>query len=770
MADSIKAQEQQHLDMVVAKIKQAQTAAKKRIGVAESDEAGIRKNFVNDLRLKTDSYEGIMETALSVRQQQQMLAERQNSWQHATTELSTLKRLEKRAYFARIDFQETPTSKPETIYIGLGSFSDTPDHFLIYDWRAPISSIYYDGELGAVSYQTPDGEQTVDVQLKRQFQIEDGQIVTLYDTDQTVTDQMLLSALSEHSDTHMKSIVTTIQKEQNQIIRDTHSDLLFVQGAAGSGKTAAILQRVAYLLYRYRGKLNAGQVILFSPNQLFNDYIDQVLPELGEHNMVQMTYYQYAGRRLPKIDIETLAQRFAETNSPVQKRLNALKGSLAFFNAVTGYADHLEQRDMLFRNIVFQGKVFIPKEKIQDIYYSFNRNYHLGNRLQATKEALVRILNRRISSEMKSKWVEDTIQDLSKEQLDSLYGDHPREFESADKEYQFLARRVVMTSLEPVRKAIVRARFLTINNQYVHMLRQMPERIDLAQYHLTTAEWQAGVDATVAALRDHQMQLLDTTPYLYLYDKMAGKSGDRDMRYVFLDEVQDYNAFQLAFLKSTFPRARFTMLGDLNQAIFTKENSHTLLHELSTMFDPDKTRVVQLTRSYRSTQQVTDFTKHILKNGEAVTSFAREGELPTVTVASDETAAIARVKAELARNDADHETTAIIGKDLADCQDLTTRLRAVGVKATLIQSENQRLAPGVIVVPSFLSKGLEFDAVIVWEASASRYQDDDERQLLYTICSRAMHRLSLVAAGTLSPLLDDVPADEFTVVPAVPVD
>ncbi|KRL94077.1 RNA polymerase recycling motor HelD [Levilactobacillus hammesii] len=763
MPDSIKAHEQEHLDAVVAKIKVAQTESKKRIDSAENDEAGIRKNFVNDLRIKTDSYEGILETALSVRQQQQMLAERQNSWQHATTELTTLKRLEKKAYFARIDFQEGAKSKPETIYIGLGSFSDSPDHFLIYDWRAPISSIYYDGELGNVSYQTPDGEQTVDVQLKRQFQIEDGTIVTLYDTDQTVTDQMLLSALSEHSDTKMKSIVTTIQKEQNRIIRDTGSDLLFVQGAAGSGKTAAILQRVAYLLYRYRGHLTAGQVMLFSPNQLFNDYIDQVLPELGEHNMVQMTYYQYAGRRLPKIDVETLAQRFGEVNTPAQKRISRLKGSLDFFDAVTGYADHLESSDMVFRNIKFNGKVFIPKEKIQEIYYSFNRNYHLANRLQATKEALIRILNRRISSEMKTKWVEETIQDLDREQLNALYGDDPREFESADKEFQFLARKVVMKAFSPIRKAIVRARFLSINNQYVHMLRDMPNRIELRDYHISVADWQASVEETIGKLKDHSMQLVDTTPYLYLYDKMTGKSGERDMRYVFLDEIQDYNAFQLAFLKFSFPRARFTMLGDLNQAIFTKENSRTLLQELSTMFDPDKTKVVQLTQSYRSTQQVTDFTKHILKNGEAVTAFDREGELPTVTVAADEDAALKRVVAQVKQNNAEDETTAIIGKDLADCRELTEKLRAKDVAVTLIQSENQRLAPGVIVVPSFLAKGLEFDAVIVWQASASRYSADDERQLLYTICSRAMHRLSLVAVGEISPLLSDVPTDEYEV-------
>ncbi|NLR08862.1 MULTISPECIES: RNA polymerase recycling motor HelD [Lactobacillaceae] len=763
MPDSIKAHEQEHLDTVVAKIKVAQTESKKRIDSAENDEAGIRKNFVNDLRIKTDSYEGILETALSVRQQQQMLAERQNSWQHATTELSTLKRLEKKAYFARIDFQEDPKAKPETIYIGLGSFSDSPDHFLIYDWRAPISSIYYDGELGNVSYQTPDGEQTVDVQLKRQFQIEDGTIVTLYDTDQTVTDQMLLSALSEHSDTKMKSIVTTIQKEQNRIIRDTGSDLLFVQGAAGSGKTAAILQRVAYLLYRYRGHLTAGQVMLFSPNQLFNDYIDQVLPELGEHNMVQMTYYQYAGRRLPKIDVETLAQRFGESNTPAQQRINRLKGSLDFFDAVTGYADHLESTDMVFRNIKFNGKVFIPKEKIQEIYYSFNRNYHLANRLQATKESLIRILNRRISSEMRAKWVEEKIQDLDREQLNALYGDDPREFESADKEFQFLARKVVMQAFSPIRKAIVRARFLSINNQYVHMLRDIPKRIDLPAHHITVADWQASVEETIAKLRDHTMQLVDTTPYLYLYDKMTGKTGERDMRYVFLDEIQDYNAFQLAFLKYSFPRARFTMLGDLNQAIFTKENSRTLLQELSTMFDPDKTKVVQLTQSYRSTQQVTDFTKHILKNGEAVTAFDREGELPTLTVAGDEQAALQRVIAQIKQNNAEDETTAIIGKDLADCRALTEQLRAQDVAVTLIQSENQRLAPGVIVVPSFLAKGLEFDAVIVWHASASRYGADDERQLLYTICSRAMHRLSLVAVGEASPLLSDVPTDEYEV-------
>lgn len=761
MAETIKQAEQAHLDNVIDKIKIAETKSQERIQQAESDESEIRKNFENDLRIKTDSYGGMMETALSVRQQQQLLGERQNSWQHATNELQTLKKMEGTPYFARIDFHEAGEPKTESIYIGLASFSDEPDRFLVYDWRAPISSVYYDGGLGEVSYQTPDGEQTVNVKLKRQFQIENGAIKTVFDTEEAVGDSMLLGALSERSDTKMKSIVTTIQKEQNQIIRDTKSDLLFVQGAAGSGKTAAVLQRVAYLLYRYRGHLTAGQVILFSPNQLFNDYIDQVLPELGEQNMIQMTYYQYAGRRLPKLAIETLSQRFSEDYDEAAKRIDALKGSLTFYDAVTAYANHLGKEDMIFRNINFRGKPFFSKEKIAEIYYSFNENYKLGNRLDGTREQLIKLLNRRISSEMRTKWVEQAVQDLTKEEMDQMMNNEPQEFSDADKEYQFYARKIVMKAFTPIRQAVVRNRYLSINAQMVHMLRSMPAIINLAEHGITKADWKASVDRTVADIKASRMTLSNVSAYLYLYDKMSGKRGERDIRYVFIDEIQDYTPFQLAYLKFSFPRARFTLLGDLNQAIFTKENSKTLLSELSTMFDPEKTRVVQLTQSYRSTQQITDFTRHILVNGEAVTAFDRKGDLPIVSVQKTQGATLQRLIQQIATNDEANETTAIIGKSLADCRQLTADLKAADVSVTLIQSENQRLAPGVIVVPSYLAKGLEFDAVVVWEASDTNYHDDGERQLLYTICSRAMHQLTVLATESLSPLFNTVPEDEY---------
>ncbi|AMV61010.1 DNA helicase [Pediococcus damnosus] len=756
MTDSIQKYEQKHLDGVITKVQEAIAKSSKDAKKAETDSKSIDKNFSNEVRINTSTYSGMMDTAISVRQQQQLLSERQNSWQHASQQLNVLKRLEKRPYFARIDFHEAGEKSDETIYIGLGSFSDTPDHFLIYDWRAPISSVYYDGELGNVSYETPDGTQEVDVKLKRQFTIEDGKIVTVFDTNETIGDQMLLKALGNSSDTKMKSIVSTIQKEQNKIIRDTHSDLLFVQGAAGSGKTAAILQRVAYLLYRYRGNLTASQVIMFSPNQIFNDYVDQVLPELGEHNMVQMTYYQFTKRRIPNMEVETLQQRFESRTDSVSKKIRTLENSLVYFDAVTKYAEHLGSADMKFRNLMFHDKPFASQEKIQGIYYGYNENYRLGNRLDATKEALLKSLNSRIGSEVRSKWAEQAVQSLNHEDLEKLYGGEPKEFDDSDKEFKFLARKLVIQALQPVRNAIVHNRFLNINAQYVHFLRSVPHLINLEKAGLTQADWQTYVEEVVASLKNHAISLNNTSAYLYLYDLIVGKKGERDMRYVFIDEIQDYTAFQLAYLKYNYPRAKFTLLGDLNQSIYSNESTSTLLAELSTMFDKEKTRVIQLEKSYRSTQQITDFTKEILKNGEAIEAFHREGDLPVVSVKPSFDLAVKRVQAQMSQNQKDGESTAIIGKSVAECQKITEGLRNQGERVTLIKTENQRLAEGVVVVPSYLAKGLEFDAVIVWDASDAMYHDEDERQLLYTICSRAMHRLTIVATEKMSRLLDRI--------------
>ena len=753
--------EQKHLDEVMDKIKIKEKSLDKTIDSAQGEARNLNFHYLDDVRLDYDDYSTSMETALTIQQQQQMLKEREHAWQQSTKQLDTLQRLEKSPYFARVDFKEEGEDKPETIYIGLGSFADDQEHFLVYDWRAPISSIYYDGKLGKVTYNAPDGERSVDMTKKRQFIIRDGKIENMFDTNESIGDQMLMNVLNEKSSTQMKSIVTTIQREQNKIIRNTSADLLFVQGAAGSGKTSAIMQRVAYLLYRYRGNLNSGQVIMFSPNQLFNDYVKNVLPEMGEQNMVQMTYWQFVSRRVPGMKVENLFEQF-EDEKQDDKVVN-FENSLDFFNAVTRYAKHLNKRGMLFKNIYFKSKKnpFFDKEKIKEIYYSFNENYNLRNRIDATQEQLITDLNHRISSEARKAWVSKTIESLDPQQLQALYDRPDQEFESGEKEEKFLAKKIVTKELKQVAKKINHHRFLNIRGQYLAFLRAVPKIVDLTKWNISESEWQVHIDQVKERLRNHKIKMSDITPYLYLYDLITGRRTDYTMRYAFIDEIQDYTPFQLAYLKYNFPKAKFTMLGDLNQAIFTKDASKNLLSQISKLFDPEKTDVVQLTRSYRSTKEITDFTKQILRQGEKIEAFDRKGPKPAFYKRDSIEKEYRALEDILTENDNQNLTTAIITKTLAEAKEVAQVLKERNIKATLIGSANQRLVEGTLVIPSYLAKGLEFDAVVAWDVSAKQYHELDETQLLYTIASRAMYKLDLTYLGEKSPILSSLKEETY---------
>lgn len=744
--------EQNHLKQILKMIRAKKSELSSSIKSAAGEAKELNSHFYDDVKLDYDGYSTSMETALSIHQQQQLLDERENAWQHAAKQLGIVQKLEKRPYFARVDFKENG-QQLETIYIGLSSFADKDNHFLIYDWRAPISSIYYDGKLGQVSYMSPEGEITVEMSKKRQFMIEDGKIINMFDTDESIGDQMLLEVLGEKSSTQMKSIVTTIQREQNKIIRNTSADLLFVQGAAGSGKTSAILQRIAYLLYRYRGNLKSSDVIMFSPNQLFNDYIKNVLPEMGEQNMVQMTYWQFVARRLPGMEVENLFDQFED--QVADSAISRLKDSTHFFKLMTHYAKYLNQHGVVFKNIYFrnQKRPFFDKEKIGELYYSFNENYNLSNRIDATREELIKLLNRKINTEAKKNWVAEEIQNLSREQLMQLY-DHPdQEFESEEKEEKFLSRKIVIKSLNTVFQQIKRNNFINMRLQYLNFLRAVPKMTDLSKWGISLADWSKHILSVKESFTKHYIHMNDVSAYLYLYDLLTGRHVDYEMRYAFIDEIQDYTPFQLCYLKYNFPRAKFTMLGDLNQAIFTKDESSTLLKQISNLFDPKKTTVVQLTKSYRSTKQLTDFTKQVLRQGEKIESFNRQGPKPTLWQRSD-SEAIHVLTEILKQNNIDKLTTAIITKDLASAQVVAQKLKANGTKAVLIATANQRLVDGTLVIPSYLAKGLEFDAVIMWDASKNNYHKLDETQLVYTITSRAMYKLDIIYTGEKSPLLD----------------
>jgi DNA helicase-2/ATP-dependent DNA helicase PcrA len=341
-------------------------------------------------------------------------------------------------------------------------------------------------------------------------------------------------------------------------------------------------------------------------------------------------------------------------------------------------------------------------------------------------------------------------------------GDEVKEFASDKQEQQFLSKTIVTEAFQPIAKRIRRNSFINMNEQFHHFLKSIPRYLNLSQFGITQKDWDAEVEQIVSLLKDKSLGLSDTTIYLYLFDLITGKKGERDIRFVFVDEVQDYTPFQLAFLKYSFPRAKFTFLGDLNQAIFTKGNAANLQNELIKLFKTEKAEVIKLTQTYRSTQQITDFTKLILQDGADIEAFNRDGQIPNVIVSSDQNGQFTALLSQLDVNNKAGDTTAIITKTAAAAEELSKKLTNANKAVTLIASENQRLASGDLVVPSYLAKGLEFDAVIVWNANADVYSAETDRQLLYTIASRAMHRLTILSDKKLTPLLDKVPQNLYS--------
>lgn len=757
--------EQKYLAAVISEIKKKILIFQDKEKKAHQEGQKVMDTFFDDFSVNTSDYSEQLETAASIHQQQQLLMEKNSIYQQSVQELTTLKKLTKRPYFGRIDFQETSQRGLERIYIGMASFIDTKNKYLVYDWRAPVSSIYYDGRLGKVSYDTPDGTQEVVLKLKRQFLIADGKLSAYFDTnEETIGDQMLLEALKGKSSSQMRTIVTTIQREQNAIIRDTTSELLFVQGAAGSGKTSAVMQRMAYLLYRYRGNLNSTEIVMFSPNQLFNDYIANVLPEMGENNMIQFTLNTFVSRRIPGFKIINVTDSWEGQFAPIQRKIVHFLGSAEFFDIIENYAQRLNQAGVKFRPIIFRGKEIVSAERISQIFYQFNDNYQLINRLEATKKQVLNLTKSILGRQRRAAWVSQLIENMNEEDI-RRENPHGKEFDNAKEEYNFYAKRIINRYYQKLAHKINHNYFLAIMAQYRDFLDQITNDSPLLQkYHLTKADWQTYIRQVGQLIQHKQMTINEALPFVHLFDRLTGNHGERQIRYVFIDEIQDYTPYQIHYLKNAFPHARFTLLGDVNQEIFSFGESRYLIDEVQRIFEGQKSRIVYLPTSYRSTKQITNFTKAILPDSEHIEAFERDGALPQIYLTRDESMAQNQLVKLLAADDKRDFTTAIITKDADMAQVLSQKLTNLGVENLLIQSAQQHLAPMVMVIPAYLAKGLEFDSVIAYDISERTFAADYERKLLYTMCSRAMHQLQLISIEALSPLLEQVPATTYRLV------
>ncbi|WP_435171053.1 RNA polymerase recycling motor HelD [Paenibacillus glycanilyticus] len=769
MQDEQRIEEQKRVDRVMRLIREQLGKLLQNSSGMREDIVDIRKNFWDDVTLNFEDASEAAESAASLKQQAEVLAEREHSHRHASQQVKLLRKLEQTPYFGRVDFIENGSSEEERIYLGVGSMLDeSGSNYLIYDWRAPVSSLYYDYSPGPASYVTPAGSIEGRMTLKRQYVIRRGQIDGMFDTGVTIGDELLQEVLGKHSDAQMKSIVATIQREQNQIIRNERARLLIVQGAAGSGKTSAALQRVAYLLYRYRGSLQADQIVLFSPNPMFNSYVATVLPELGEQNMQQTTYQQYLEHRIgqsfaledPFAQMEYTLGSMEDPDYETRIASIRHKSGASFMKVIERYVDTLGESGLLFKAIKFRGRKLIAAEAIEEHFYSLDKSFTIPNRFKMTADWLLKELTRLSKEERKKQWVEDEMELLDKEAYIHAFNELNRKerytsdsFDDFDREKDVLATMIVQERFKRLRSRVKKLRFVDTQTLYLRLYEseQAPWLVEESRL-----EWEAIRKLTVEQLKHGILTYEDATPYLYMKDLIEGFQTNTSVRHLFIDEAQDYSPFQFYYLKRVFPMAKMTALGDLNQSIFAHAALGNGFDPLGELYSKEETETIVLTRSYRSTKPIVEFTSRMIEGGSRIVPFNRNGDEPTVTAVANVSELHGMIAERIRRlQEEGANSIAIICKTAEESLTAYEALERNCPGMRLIEKETVTFENGTVVIPSYLAKGVEFDAVILYNASSDVYGRESERKLFYTACTRAMHELHLYYLSEPTPFLTE---------------
>jgi len=788
-------QEQERLDEVTEKLQARIAELEPEVTGLHEQVTGIRKQFWEEVTVNTSTDEDFEETFYSIRQQEALLSERERSHRLRAQQWKSMKRLLSSPYFGRIDFHEDGMGFVEQVYIGVSSFVDADGlRFLVYDWRTPIASMYYDHSPGAAGYDTPGGPITGTMTLKRQYQIREGQLRNLFDTSVTVGDELLQQVLGKGADHQMKSIVATIQKEQNAIIREDQSRMLIVQGAAGSGKTSAALQRVAYLLYTHRERLKADQIVLFSPNPMFNSYVSTVLPELGEENMQQTTFQEYLDYWLghtfrledPFDQIEYVLTEHAGQGYEARVQGIQFKASAAFLQALRSYAERLEQEGMRFQSIRFRDRDLIPAERMEAKFYSYDPSIRMTNRIALLQEWLLRELASLEKKEREELWVQEELDYLDKDQYaeafqrlhkergvfdfaeqyeevrEMLQGERrpdESDFDYADREEQLLRRMIVKEQFKPLKRSVKRMKFIDMVGLYSQLFAEEETFREMTDHAEIPSLWTEICRQTREKLDRLELFYEDATPYLYLKELIEGVRTNTEIRHVFIDEGQDYSLFQYEFLKKMFPRARMTVLGDFSQAIFAQA---TELYggdsPLVRLYGEAETNLFRLVRSYRSTREIVEFTRSLLPDGQEIVPFERGGRKPLLCNAGSGEQRAARIAGHIAALQAEgFVSIGVVTKTAAESQEAYDLLMSQGCQGLKHVTKNTpSFEQGTLILPVYLAKGVEFDAVLIYDASSRTYHRESERKLFYTACTRAMHRLLLYAAGEWTPFIQGV--------------
>ncbi|PFN27922.1 HelD family protein [Bacillus cereus] len=627
-------------------------------------------------------------------------------------------------YFGRLDFQEDGKEDIMPIYIGKVGVSDKDTMKpMVIDWRAPVASMFYSftGGEELAFYQSPDGLVEGDVYLKRNISIRKRELERVVDTyvkgneDVSHTDDFLLYRLGENKDNKLKDIVSTIQSEQNDIIRAERNLPLLIQGVAGSGKTTIALHRLAFLIYEYREQLEAERMIVFAPNSLFLDYISSVLPELGVGNISQTTFPDWALRLLEgsvklKQTEEKLKEAFSINRDEKKVMLGKLKGTLEFKSFIEEQMVQFEKDLVPTKDFEAWDKAVIPVEDVKKWMQVEYKHYPLKKR----RERLVGRMKRWIEIELKKFGETNEKKLLKKEATKRL------------NTYMNFWPKMSPLSL------------------YSSMLKSK-EILDVLPEEL--------VQETEKNCRKKEVYVEDLPALIYIHHRISGIEIGQKFHHVVIDEAQDFSPFQVYVLKEITLGNSFTILGDLSQAIYDYQGIEDW-NAFKEVFQ--ETGYYELTRSYRSTKEIIEFANEIIKNAEIPVGLAtpvfRSGEEVKVIHAEDQFTEVLKTLQHLQNEDV--KTIAVIGRTDEECRQMYEKLTKAGLTVNVIEADQSKYEGGISVVPVYLAKGLEFDAVLLIDVDDEHYKNTKhDAKLLYVGCTRSLHDLWIFHGGEASPLI-----------------
>ncbi|GED52091.1 helicase [Brevibacillus borstelensis] len=603
-----------------------------------------------------------------------------------------LRKLIESPYFGRVDFVLDGQSRSDSHYIGVHAFSEEDSQKnLIYDWRSPVASMFYDFEVGRASYPSPAGQVEGEVCLKRQYKIKDGVMQYMIESSLNINDEVLQRELSQTSNEKMKNIVATIQKEQNVIIRNEHSHELIIQGVAGSGKTSVALHRVAFLLYRSKGTITSQNIWIISPNKVFSDYISNILPELGEEKIMEIGIEEIAEKELDGVcKFESFSQQVAELAASNDQSLIEriqYKSGIEMVERLDQFLAHMSEASFVPDDIAFDN-VHIAKEDIMRAYRGA-ANLPIKQRLEKTA---------------------------------SIIAANARD-ENGDKATAATAKKV---------KTAIKKMFASLNLLVIYK--------DFYEY--------MGRPELFKLKKPKMLEFSDVFPLVYMKIHLEGTKGFEEVKHLLVDEMQDYTPVQYAVLSRLFT-CKKTILGDCNQSV--NPYSSSSITEIKKVFPNAET--VELLKSYRSTVEIIRFAQQINPNSRMI-PIERHGPSPEIKKASDSSAELEQIKKIIASfQKSEQRTLGIVCKSQSQAEKLYQEIASSGEAVHLLDFGSDQFREGVIVTSSHLAKGLEFDQVLVPFVDAENYKTDMDRSLLYIACTRAMHMLTLTYSGEASPFL-----------------